>query len=475
MKLRLRLTVATLAVTVPMVLALVVVDARARQHAAEDELRALVLDRLGLASERERCEQGRLDEAPPGPRPPLPHPSPSWGHHREPARLFGYDEQGRAHEADAPALVAAEVRGLAAGQSLSRSTLWNAGEVEIVVRTPWGQGACAYVVARGTKEPWLGAVLPPTRVWLLPVIVLFGAVVISVGPVVRRLRRLTVAVRRQAEGGYADELELGLEPSTGGDEVAELGRAFAAAGREVRAQLADKDRRDQALRGFVADTTHDVMIPLTVLQGHLATLRDRAATGEGVDALTLGSAMQEAHYIASLLHNLATVAALEAEHPTLQRSAIDLGESIQRVTARHRPIGEQLGVALECSVPDPPRSIDADLTMLEQALGNLVYNAVRHNERGGHVAIYADDGEPDRFVIHVVDDGPGIGEETLASLRQRGARGDQARTRAPGGRGLGLDITARVCELHGFSLHLDPREGGGLHARIEGPSRATDR
>lgn len=483
MKLRQRLAVATIAVTVPMAIALVIVDARARQHAAEEELYRFASERLALPGERERCERGELGDGaagPPrgGPPPPgggPPHgPPPAgegpprddrFGRHREPARLYGYDADGRAHDPDAPALAASELDALAEPGMVSRSTLWNAGEVEILLRSPWATGACAVVLARGTKEPWLGAILPPTRVWLAPIAVVLLAVVIAVGPFVRRIRRLAAAVERQAASGYADEE---AAAAAGGDEVDELARAFTAAGREVRAQLAAKDRRERALREFLDDTTHDVMIPLTVLQGHLAALRDRVAVAQPRDRATLGAAMQESHYIASLLHNLAIAARLDVDRPELQRGPVDLGALVERVVARHRPIGEQLGVALEHTVPDPPRWAHADLTMLEQALGNLVYNAIRHNRRGGHVAIFVDDAGAGRFVVHVLDDGPGIDPQRLAAVRERGVRGSDARTRAPGGRGLGLDIAVRVCDLHGYALRMGPSEAGGLHVEVEG-------
>ncbi|MBX7078239.1 MAG: HAMP domain-containing histidine kinase [Nannocystaceae bacterium] len=494
MKLRLRIAAATVAATVPMVIALVIADARARQHAAEQELYRFTSERLEDPGERERCERGQLSHEgprdaagpgrgppphrgpPDGPPPPPPGEGPPpermrqgpddrFGRHREPARLYGYDAQGRAIDADAPVLAAAEIAGLADAAMVSRSTLWNAGEVEIVLRAPWPGSRCAIVVARGTKEPWLGAILPPTRVWLAPIAVVLLAVVLAVGPFVRRIRRLTTAVERQAAAGYAE----GEAPRpSGGDEVDALARAFAAAGREVQAQLAAKDRRERALREFLDDTTHDVMIPLTVLQGHLATLRD-GGTDAPLDRATLGAAMQESHYIGSLLHNLAIAAKLDTERPELQRAPVDLGALVERVAARHRPISAQLGVALEHTVPEPPRWAHADVTLLEQALGNLVYNAIRHNRAGGHVAVFVDDVAPDRFVLHVLDDGPGIAAAELDAVRERGVRGDAARTRGTGGRGLGLDIATRVCELHGYALRMAAASGGGLHVEVEGP------
>src|SRR5262249_39856395 len=115
--------------------------------------------------------------------------------------------------------------------------------------------------------------------------------------------------------------------------------------------------------------------------------------------------------------------------------------------------------------------------LLEQAVSNLVYNAICHNRPGGHAAlILEDDGA--RFRLRVIDDGPGIPEAELAHLVARGFRGNEARTRVPGGQGLGLHIAhplaRRVAKLHGFDLALRRSEYGGLEAELAGRREDTE-
>ncbi len=310
-----------------------------------------------------------------------------------------------------------------------------------------------------------GAVAMPTLMWAVPVAAVVIAVVIAGVPVTRRIRRLTEAVELSASVGYTGRVTL-----AGRDEVADLARAFDAASREVRVQLAEKGRREQVLRQFLANTTHDVMIPLTVLQGHLAALQAKLAAGEAIERGVVVSAMDEAHYIASILHNLAVVAKLDAGEPQLQRGPVDLNALVARVIGRHRPIARQLGVSLDSAPPDEPLTAQADVTLLEQAVSNLVYNAIRHNKAGGHVAVILEAGDDAaNFKISVVDDGPGIPAHELARITERGFRGDAARSRAPEGQGLGLHITHRVAALHGFSLTFQASEYGGLHVVLAGP------
>ena len=338
---------------------------------------------------------------------------------------------------------------------------WSSGLVQVVVRSPQPSDTCTFILAEGTTEPWLGAILPATPLWLLPVLAVFGAVLLAAGPMVHRFHRLTAPVRRSADSDYESGVLV-----TGNDEIAELARAFDEAARNVRTKLAETRRNEDALREFLANTTHDVMIPLTVLQGHLAELRQRG--GDGTLDETLGRAMDEAHYLGALIHNLAIAAKLDAAVPVLQMGAVDLGALVERVVSRHRPIARGRNVSIDRAVPSAPLEIRADVTMLEQAVGNLVYNAVRYNQSGGHVAVILEHDAARGFVIHVIDDGPGIPEDRLAQAVERGFRGDQARTRAPDGHGLGLHITHRVAALHGFRLELKRSEYGGLEADVLG-------
>jgi signal transduction histidine kinase len=119
-------------------------------------------------------------------------------------------------------------------------------------------------------------------------------------------------------------------------------------------------------------------------------------------------------------------------------------------------------------VPEVPLTADADVTLLEQAVSNVVYNAIRHNRTGGHVALILEPRSQTRFRVRVIDDGPGIPPEQLDRVARRGERGDAARTRAPDGQGLGLDIAHRVASLHGHKLKFAESEFGGLEVEIEG-------
>lgn len=496
MSLRWRIAAAMTATLLPLVAVLVLLDRVERRTAAEAELGELLLARLETPGEAERCAadpaawgrtplsrerpgphpppEGPPGDSPPGSarpqpgrRPPEPPGQPPPGGegrraHRRPAIFYAYGEDRRPARPEAPALDAGLVAAVAEGDFAALPGSWLRSEVGIVVRPPWSGGPCAFLTAVGTEEPWLGSRMPAARIWLLPVLVVFATVLVAVGPPLRRLTRLAAAMQRSAASGYTTEV-----PEEGGDEIAGVARAFAAAAGEARLRLAEKDARERALREFLANTTHDLMIPLTVLQGHLAALRDQAAAGAAPDKATVAGAMSEAHYLGALLHNLGAAARLEGAGRPLQLGAVGLGALVGRVVGRHRPIAAQLGVALESAVPEEELTAQADLTLLEQAVSNLVYNAVCHNREGGHAAVILERAGDD-FRIRILDDGPGLSAEELERLKDRGYRGDDARTRHPGGQGLGLDIAQQVATLHGYRLELRPGAGAGLEAELRG-------
>lgn len=380
-------------------------------------------------------------------------------------RLYAYDGAYRAADPEAPvfpsdlktALVADDV---AVTEASSEDGL---RRPLVGLRTGWDDGPCVFVLARATQpiaNPPLAGLLTTAALLAAGFLV---AVWVTTGSAVRRIRALTTAVRRSSAAHY--ETPVGPQ---GSDEIGELARAFDEAAAEVRGHVSRVEARETTLRTFVANTTHDVMLPLTVLQGHLAALQ-RAADDGRVAPEIVKDASDEAHYMASLVHNLGAAAKLEAGEALALRHPVDLNELVERVIARHRPVAGPRGIEINGAVPEPALWTAGDVTLIEQAVSNVVHNAVRYNRAGGHVAVVL---EPDgaRFRLRVLDDGPGVADEQLARLTERRYRADDARTRAPGGQGLGLSIAREVARRHGFALELRRREAGGLEVEFSGPT-----
>lgn len=383
-----------------------------------------------------------------------------------PARpqIFAYDGRFQSANPAAPPFPEDLRAALAAGdgQAVASYPFSTAVGRQLAMRMPWRDGACAVVLSR------FGPFALPLSTEMFRAVLLtmtfIAAALLAAAPIITRISRLTVAVRRSADAEYATGVAV-----TGRDEIGALETAFNLAGAQVKEQVASIKSREATLRSVVANTAHDVAIPLTVVQGHLSTLQSLVPE-DGPIQDSLRSAIRETHYLAALLHNLGVAARLENPVPILERHPLDLNGLIERVVARHQPLARTLNVDIGVAVPERLTSIAADVTLIEQAASNLVHNAIHYNNPGGHVAVILallDHGR--RFSMRVIDDGPGIPAEERMHLTDRTFRGEAGRARRPEGQGLGLHIVREVVERHGFDLRIGASEFGGTDVEIQGP------
>jgi signal transduction histidine kinase len=182
---------------------------------------------------------------------------------------------------------------------------------------------------------------------------------------------------------------------------------------------------------------------------------------------TLHSILEEVEHLAALSNSLVLLGRLDTRdlRPELQdlelRSVID--RSVQRAAGRGATHHFDFVAG-----PDVPAL--ADPQMLTLVCDHLLDNAIKHTPDGTTVTI-ALEADAERWVLSVIDDGPGVADEILPTLFQRLVRGDEARSR--GGAGLGLSISAAIVEAHGGSIAAERAASGGLLFRLSVPRRPT--
>jgi len=464
MKLRARLALTLGLATISLLVLLGWAQSRWQSQLRVDALAEAAVHRMESGG-RERCEANpKRWPGAQGDRGARRHPGPS--RHRFPRhRVFAYDADFQSSNPDNPVFPPELAQQLVAGRDIASHRAPSERRTQVAVRMPWGEGPCAVLLMRAKGPPhWFsGAVLMPA--FLVALVVILVAL-FAAGPIVRRVRQLTESVRKL---GSNSEEPIRVE---GHDEIAELGNAFEQSRQTIQGQLASLREREAALRNYIANTTHDVMLPLSVLQGHLVSLQQRIEAGETLDAKAVVPSIEESQYLGSLLHNLNAAARLEASEGLAHKDPIDLNRLVERVVDRHRPIAKRKQIALEVGVPERMIEFPGDLTLLEQALGNIVQNAVRYNEADGHVAVVLD-GTRKAWTLRVVDDGPGITESDRGRVLVPSFRGTEARTRHPHGMGLGLHIASDVAKRHGLRLTLGDTEGGGLTVELRFAQRDT--
>ncbi|HET8653806.1 MAG TPA: ATP-binding protein [Gaiellaceae bacterium] len=211
------------------------------------------------------------------------------------------------------------------------------------------------------------------------------------------------------------------------------------------------ERAIERERGFVADASHELRTPLALLKAELElALRRPRSEAELREAIR--SAGAETDRLVRLAEDLLVLAQADDGRLPLRREHVRAADVISAVRDAFTLRAEAAGRSIE-AVGTNGTVLHADRLRLEQAVGNLVDNALRHG--AGTVRLEVAH-RGDQVELHVCDEGPGLPPDFLPHAFERFARGDEART--SGGTGLGLALVAAIAEAH----------GGGAHAGSDG-------
>jgi two-component system OmpR family sensor kinase len=263
------------------------------------------------------------------------------------------------------------------------------------------------------------------------------------------------AMRRRATEISANTSGRRLPLPQAQDEIHRLGETLNAMLDRLEAGL----RRE---RRFVADASHEVRTPLALLQTELELALRRPRTQEELEA-ALRSASEEVDRLARLAEDLLVLASAEEGRLPLRASRFAVRDLLDGVARRFSARSAAAGRAVEVGSAHEGE-IEGDRLRLEQALGNLVDNALRH----GSVQVRLDaSSEKGRVVIRVSDEGQGFPLAFLAHAFERFSRADAARTRH--GAGLGLAIVDAVACAHGGEAKARNRPDGGAEVTVAVP------
>jgi two-component system, OmpR family, sensor kinase len=216
-------------------------------------------------------------------------------------------------------------------------------------------------------------------------------------------------------------------------------------------------------RRFVADASHELRTPLALLQAELELALRRPRPADHLRH-ALESAAEEVDRLTQLAEDLLVLARADEGQLPLRRTSIPVRELFESVARRFEPRAAEQGRSLAVSGTDGER-IDADRLRLEQALGNLLDNALRHG--GGTVSLEAQ-ATNGTITLRVRDEGAGFPPDFLPRAFERFAREDEARGR--GATGLGLAIVGAIVGAHGGAAHAANGPGGGASVSLAFPA-----
>jgi len=283
--------------------------------------------------------------------------------------------------------------------------------------------------------------------FVFPIFVVLALIAIAVIGGLRRISRpmnnLIDAARRIESGDYSAQV-----PEWGSADIRSVARAFNSM--SARLKTIDEQRRS-----FLADVTHELRTPLSVIRGQAEAISDGVYPA---DAAHLAPILDATQALDRLVEDLRTLVLTDAGNLVLHKEPTDLGVLVRETVESFRPQAEAKGVSLAVEAADDMPTVEVDPGRIRQVIGNLLSNAIRHTPSGGAVRVAV--GAP--ATITVTDTGEGIPPDVLPHVFERFAKGANST-----GSGLGLAIAHDIVRAHGGRLTIDSAPGKGTAARVE--------
>jgi signal transduction histidine kinase len=289
--------------------------------------------------------------------------------------------------------------------------------------------------------------------FLLPIL-LVVVIAIAAGSGVRRMTRpmnsLIDAARRIESGDYSAQV-----PEWGSTDIRSVARAFNSMSARLKSM-------DEQRRSFLADVTHELRTPLSVIRGQAEAIADGVYPA---DAPHLAPILDATEALDRLVEDLRTLVLTDAGNLVLHKERIDIGALAHDTVESFRPQAESAGMSLTTEIAESVPPIEVDPARIRQVIGNLLSNAIRHTPRGGSIKV-AVGSAAGQVTITVTDTGEGIPLELLPHVFERFVKGPQST-----GSGLGLAIAREIVQAHGGSAEVRNGPGGGAVVTVRFPTK----
>ncbi len=229
--------------------------------------------------------------------------------------------------------------------------------------------------------------------------------------------------------------------------------------RQLAADLSEADRRKDE---FLATLAHELRNPLAPIRNGLQLMK--LASGQAATVEQTRSMMErQLTQLVRLVDDLMDVSRISRDKLELRKGRVPLAAVLNSAVETSRPLIEQMGHELTVTLPKQPLIVDADMTRLAQVFLNLLNNAAKYCDRGGHIQLNVERQGSD-VVVTVKDTGIGIAADQLPRIFEIFTQVDRSLEKSQGGLGIGLTLVKRLVEMH----------GGSVEARSEGVGKGSE-
>lgn len=267
-----------------------------------------------------------------------------------------------------------------------------------------------------------------------------------------RLKSLSVSMDAFKSGISFESLPA-LQYKHNGDEIDELTHSFYDMADTIQHQVERLKSTDNLRRELVANVSHDLRTPLATLQGYIEMLsikEDKFSVEERQHHL--GTALKHCSHLNKLVEQLFDLAKFDAKEIQPVNEPFNLSELVQDILQKFQLTASEREIILSANIQNTLPLVNADISLIERALGNLIDNALRHTPKGGNISIVLipDGGQ---VTIEINDTGYGIPENDLPYIFDRFYQQEKSRSKQNRS-GLGLAIVKRIVELHDSQINV---------------------
>lgn len=271
--------------------------------------------------------------------------------------------------------------------------------------------------------------------------------------------QLAKTTLRQIRKHQFENLEAASVPR--GDELNALIWQVYRTGQTLEREIRELKRMENYRREFIGNVSHELKTPIFTVQGFTETLLDGALEDESVNRSFLEKIKRNVTRLENLARDLSAISRIETGQLEMKMAPFDLSTLIDEVTESLEMKAEEKGIRLQSRVSSGGLTVRGDRERIRQVIVNLVDNAIKYNDPGGHVEVVARHRPDGEVKVSVVDDGIGVSPEHVERLTERFYRVDKSRSRNQGGTGLGLAIVKHILGAHGRELMIESTPGSG--------------
>ncbi len=261
------------------------------------------------------------------------------------------------------------------------------------------------------------------------------------------INRLKVSAQRLAQGDYTAQFSGG-----GCAEVDDLAETLSYASHEL-------SRTDEMQRDLIANVSHDMRTPLTMMKAYAEMIRDLSGNNPVKREQHLNIIIEETDRLSLLVNDMLDLSKLESGTQKLEMERIDISEKLCEIARRYEGISEKMGYHLEFT-GDDAFWVCCDSGKIERVICNLLNNAINYTSKEDRRVFLRQINRPECVRIEITDKGDGIEEDKIKLIFDKYYRSENHK-REVVGTGLGLSIVKAILKMHGCNYGVNSKLGEG--------------